>query len=191
YGKAFLQAGDGEWGRKMQDDVTDGVKALVDDGFADPSRICIVGASYGGYSALAGGAFTPDLYACIVAIAPVSDLAQMIASVGNSKGHKAWSVFYWKRVIGDPSTESDRINSVSPARQASAFKAPVLLVHGKDDTVVSIQQSETMDAALRSAGKSVEFVRLAGEDHWLSDGPTRIATLQAVSDFVERHIGEP
>src|SRR5262249_34265217 len=74
YGKAFAEAGHRQWGRRMQDDVTDGVKALIADGTADPSRICIVGASYGGYAALAGGAFTPDLYKCVIAIAGVSDI---------------------------------------------------------------------------------------------------------------------
>ncbi|MBU2085696.1 MAG: prolyl oligopeptidase family serine peptidase [Alphaproteobacteria bacterium] len=88
YGRAFLQAGYGEWGAKMQDDVSDGVAAMIAEGLADPARACIVGTSFGGYSALAGGAFTPDLYKCVVAVAPVADLPKMISDVASIRGSR-------------------------------------------------------------------------------------------------------
>lgn len=189
YGRDFLHAGYGEWGRKMQDDVTDGVSVLVDNGFVDSQRICIVGASYGGYSALAGGAYTPDLYKCVVAVAPVSDLPRMIRDVSKRRGYRHWAVDYWKDVIGDPKAEKVKLEEISPVNSAADFHAPVLLIHGKDDTVVPVSQSEVMEKALLKEGKSVELVVLDGEDHWLSDGDTRIETLRAMSAFVEAHIG--
>jgi acetyl esterase/lipase len=185
----FVHAGYGEWGHKMQDDVSDGVAALVKNGMADPQRVCIVGASYGGYSALAGGAYTPDLYKCVVAIAPVTDLRRMIRDVGSRNGQRHWAVDYWKDFIGDPKAQKVELEAISPANSAETFKAPVLLIHGKDDTVVPINQSYVMQSALKKAGKDVTFIELKGEDHWLSDGDTRIETLRAMSDFVEANIG--
>lgn len=189
YGAAFRDAGDGEWGGKMQDDITDGVKALVKADMADPERICIVGASYGGYAALAGGAYTPDLYKCVVAIAPVSDLPQMLGYVRREYGRRHWVLDYWKDVMNGTEEEDGKLDRISPVRSAATFTAPVLLIHGRDDTVVPIGQSRSMESALKRAGKDVSLVELKGEDHWLSDGDTRIMTLRAVGDFVDRHIG--
>lgn len=189
YGNEFLYAGYGEWGRKMQDDITDGVRALVKDGFADPDRVCIVGASYGGYAALAGGAYTPDLYNCVVAIAPVTDLPRMIHDVERERGRDHWAVNYWEELIGDPRAERDKLLEISPVAAAANFTAPVLLIHGIDDTIVPVNQSKRMERALKSEGKPVDFVRLKSEDHWLSDGDTRITTLHAASEFVDAHIG--
>ena len=190
YGTAFMQAGHGEWGGKMQDDVSDGVLGLVKAGMADPERVCIVGASYGGYSALAGGAFTPELYDCVVAIAPVSDLPRMIRDVKRERGSRHWAVDYWQELIGDPRAEKDKLEAISPVNAADKFTAPVLLIHGKKDTVVPIEQSEVMERALKKANKDVTFVELKTEDHWLSYGETRLETLKAMSSFVDQHIGD-
>ncbi|WP_155839420.1 alpha/beta fold hydrolase [Hyphomonas chukchiensis] len=187
FGSEFKRAGFGEWGGKMQDDITDGVTALIKDGSVDPERICIVGASYGGYAALAGGAFTPDLYKCVVAIAPVSDLPRLLRETEQDSGEDSMALAYWKLTIGDPKKVD--LEAVSPVDNAQAFKAPVLLFHGKDDTVVSMNQSRVMQKALKRAGKDVTFIELKGEDHWLSEGTTRIQTLRAMADFVEANIG--
>ena len=189
FGGAFRDAGHGEWGGKMQDDITDGVKALITSGRADPGRICIIGGSYGGYAALAGGAFTPDLYQCVAAIAPVSDLPLMLSEERKEHGKDHWLFDYWKGLIGDPKAERDKLDAISPVNHAAAFKAPVLLIHGKDDLTVPIKQSERMEKALKEAGKSVEFVRLKGEDHYLSNSETRLETLKALDAFVARTIG--
>lgn len=189
FGLDFRDAGRGEWGGKMQDDVTDGVRALISTGRADPDRICIVGASYGGYAALAGGAFTPELYKCVAAIAPVSDVMMMLSDERRDHGRKHWAYDYWKDVIGDPRQEKARLQAISPSNFADAFQAPVLLIHGKDDLVVPIRQSAHMERALRRAGKPVELIRLKGEDHWLSTGETRLETLKALDAFVNKHIG--
>ena len=188
FGDAFQDAGKGEWGAKMQDDVTDGVKAMVKDGLADPDRVCIVGASYGGYSALAGGAFTPDLYQCVVAIAPVSDLNKMLFQERVTSGRDHWVISYWTRIMTDGDARREKLDSISPVEYADAFKAPVLLIHGTDDTVVDIDQSRVMKRALENARKRVELVELSGGDHWLSDSETRLATLRALDEFVSRHI---
>ena len=189
YGNEFEELGHGEWGLKMQDDVTDGVNMLVKEGLADPDRVCIVGASYGGYSALAGGAYTPDLYKCVVAIAPVTDLRRMLSDERWDLGKNHWVLDYWHEVIGDPQAEREKLDAISPANAAENFTAPVLLIHGKDDLVVPIKQSRIMEDALKRAGKSVTFLELEGEDHWMSDGDTRIDALRAMAIFIDQHIG--
>ncbi len=189
FGAKFRDAGRGEWGRKMQDDITDGVKALIKTGSADKDRICIVGASYGGYAALAGGAFTPDLYQCVAAIAPVADLPKMLIDERSDNGKDSWVLTYWKTVIGDPKSEREKLEAISPADHADAFTAPVLLLHGDDDTVVPFRQSTIMEGALKKAGKEVTLIKLEGEDHWLSTGETRLQTLQELDRFVTATIG--
>ncbi len=189
FGGSFRRAGHGEWGAKMQDDITDGVNHLIETGWADPERVCIVGGSYGGYAALAGGAFTPDLYKCVVAIAPVADIPTMLEHEARVTGKYSSTSEYWKRVIGDRSSDSAKLEAISPARRAKAFKAPVLLIHGADDTVVPYNQSARMEDALRAAGKSVTLVKLKAEDHWLSSSETRLQALRETDRFVNQHIG--
>lgn len=188
YGGAFREAGHGQWGTGMQDDITNGLDVMVSSGFVDPSRVCIVGASYGGYAALAGGAFTPDKYACVVAIAPVADLRGFIRWVEKRAGKNASSVDYWNDSIGDPRSERGKLENASPSKSASSFQAPVLLIHGDDDTVVPIEQSFTMNKALKAAGKSVKLVKLDGGDHWLAERETRIQTLTEMDKFVSKHL---
>ncbi|MEE9328989.1 MAG: S9 family peptidase [Parvularculaceae bacterium] len=191
FGADFRHAGNGEWGGKMQDDVTDGVMALIKNGAADPDHTCIIGWSYGGYSALAGGAFTPDLYKCVVAIAPVSDIPKMITDVKRKHGAYHWVVDYWEELIADGSFNKAKLKQISPARHAKAFTAPVLLIHGKHDTTVPIDQSYIMQKALKRAGKSVELIKINGEDHHLSESENRLAALTAIDAFVTKHIGAP
>ncbi|PQA87491.1 alpha/beta hydrolase family protein [Hyphococcus luteus] len=191
FGRAFEEAGHGEWGRGvMQHDVTDAAEAAVKAGVADPERMCIVGSSYGGYAALAGGAFTPELYKCVAAIAPVADLPQMIFTERRDSGKDSWVVSYWTKVIGDVREERDRLEDMSPSNHAEAFKAPVLLIHGNDDTVVPYRQSRIMKGALERADKDVELVKVKGGDHWLTTSEMRLETLRALGDFVDSHIGD-
>jgi dipeptidyl aminopeptidase/acylaminoacyl peptidase len=186
FGKAHADAGRRQWGVRMQEDVTDAVRALVEQGIADPKRVCIVGASYGGYAALAGAAFTPDLYACAVSVAGVSDLPKMLAQVGNSSPKESVSLDYWKEHIGPPTDAM--VIARSPARAARAVSAPILLIHGTDDTVVPIDQSRVMALELKNAGKTFEFVELPGEDHWLSQSETRIRMLTEIERFLAKHL---
>jgi len=189
FGAAFSTAGHGEWGGKMQDDITDGVKLLIKNGWADKNRVCIVGGSYGGYAALAGGAYTPELYKCVAAIAPVSDVKLMLRREKRDWGGNSLTFDYWQKLIGELRKDSAKLEAISPANFAQNFTAPVLLIHGKDDTVVPLIQSRRMENALEKAGKPVEFVLLKKEDHWLSQSETRLQTLKALDQFVEANIG--
>lgn len=187
YGYAFRSAGYGEWGRKMQADVTDGVNKLIADGIADPSRICIVGASYGGYAALAGATLTPDLYACAVSVNGVSNLPGMI---GQSARDSEMAEDYWSTRIGNRFRDADELAAVSPSSIADRAGAPILLLVSKDDIVVPPSQSIQMRDALKRAGKPHEYVELKGEDHWLSTAAARTEVLARSIDFIDRHIGQ-
>lgn len=187
-GDAHRLAGRGQWGLRMQDDVTDGVQALVAQGIADAKRVCIVGASYGGYAALAGAAFTPDLYACAVSVAGVSELPEMLAWIEKMGGDDSDGFFYWRDSIGD--SLDPKVAAKSPARAAREIRAPILLMHGTNDSVVPFAQTEMMANALKAAGKPCELVRLEGEDHWLSSGATRTKMLGEIEKFLGKHLGK-
>jgi dipeptidyl aminopeptidase/acylaminoacyl peptidase len=189
FGASHRDAGRGEWGGKMQDDITDGVNVLIRNRWADPDRVCIIGGSYGGYAALAGGAFSPDLYKCVAAIAPVADLPKFLSYVRDKYGRDDWVNEYWARVIGDRKDDAEKLDAISPVNSAAAFKAPVLLIHGNDDVVVPFDQSNRMEAALKRAGKEVQLVKLKNEDHWLSSSETRLQTLRELDRFVAETIG--
>jgi dipeptidyl aminopeptidase/acylaminoacyl peptidase len=186
FGRTHRLAGYGEWGGRMQDDVSDGVRHLVATGVADPARVCIVGSSYGGYAALAGAAFTPELYACAVSVNGVSDLPAMLGDVRRRGGDQSDVLSYWKEHIG-PATDP-RAAQRSPARAADAVRAPVLLLHGADDTVVPPSQSRLMAKALKEAGKPHRYVSLPGEDHWLSQAATRTRVLEEIEGFLAEHL---
>lgn len=184
FGLEFETAGHGEWGRKMQDDISDGVAAMVTDGSVNAKRVCIVGWSYGGYAALAGGALSPELYACVASVAGVSDLREMLDWEYDRFGAKDPGYRYWVDVIGDPEKDGAAIDAVSPSRLAAKFKAPVLLIHGNDDTTVPASQSSKMADALNGAGKKVTFQRILGDDHQLGIGQNRKTVFEALSTFV-------
>ena len=186
YGVEFREAGYGEWGRKMQDDVTNGVKKLIADGIADPKRVCIVGASYGGYAALAGATLTPELYQCAVSVAGVSNLPKLIGEVAQ---RSELGEDYWETRIGSRFRDTKSLDAVSPAKIAERTGPPVLLIHGKDDTVVPIGQSRQMRDALKAAGKPYEYVELEGEDHWLSTSAARTEMLAQSIAFIDHNIG--
>ncbi|MDC7681998.1 S9 family peptidase [Asticcacaulis sp. BYS171W] len=184
YGTAFVEKGYGEWGRKMQTDLSDGVRYLAAQGTIDPKRVAIAGASYGGYAALAGVTLDPGIYRCSVAIAGVSNLKAMIKWEFAETGRRQSStILYWRRFMGNEALW----DAVSPELQAAKADAPILLIHGKDDDVVPLEQSTRMREALQKAGKTVEMITLAGEDHWLTTEATRIQTLEAMLTFIQTH----
>jgi dipeptidyl aminopeptidase/acylaminoacyl peptidase len=189
FGTAFRNAGFGQWGRKMQTDVSDGLAALAARGIIDPQRACIVGGSYGGYVALAGVTLQRGLYRCAVSVAGVSDLKGMLLHVSVTRGRRqdVAPLRYWHKFMGVENSNSDILDSLSPINLAARADAPILLIHGKDDSVVPFDQSDAMRKALARAGKPVEFVQLEGEDHWLSRSRTRTEMLQAAVAFVERN----
>jgi len=190
FGLKHIQAGYGEWGKKMQDDITDALSFAVKKGITDPNRVCIVGSSYGGYAALAGGAFTPDLYKCVVAIAGVSDLKSFLSWSKMERGGKSSAVSYWKRQFANGEIDNAALAAASPENFAQNFKAPVLLIHGENDKTVPIEQSKKMNAALKSADKKVKFIELKKENHYLQTSETRLQKLEETVKFVNSHIGQ-
>ena len=189
YGRKFTEAGLHQWGLKMQDDVSDGVKQLIVDGIADPKRICIVGASYGGYAALAGATFTPDLYACAMSFAGVSDLNEFVFQERSDTGQDSQAYSFWVSRVGSDFDDRTKLKATSPDLHADQVKCPILLMHGEGDTTVRIKQSELEYAALKEAGKDVQFIHFAGEDHYLNLGDTRIRMLKELEKFLAQHIG--
>lgn len=180
---AFISAGWGEWGRKMQTDISDGLAELVRQGIADPKRACIVGASYGGYAALAGITLQQGLYRCAVSVAGVGDVRKLVSTDVAESGYNPALARVLKKELG----QGRDLALISPVRFADRADAPVMLIHGADDTVVPYRQSTDMAAALTRAGKPVELIKLPGEDHWLSRSETRLTMLKAAVGFVEKH----
>jgi len=182
-GAAFLQAGYGEWGRKMQTDVSDGVRFLAAQGRIDPKRVCIVGASYGGYAALAGATLDPGVYRCAASVGGLADLRAFVA--WSKDQHGAETERYWRRFMGADDPKDPVLGAISPITHVGNVTIPILMIHGKDDTVVPIEQTYAMERALKAAGKSVQTVILPGEDHWLSRGGTRLTMLTSVVNFLQ------
>ncbi len=188
YGQSFERAGWRQWGGLMQDDVSDAVAWLVDQGVADPDRVCIVGASYGGYAALAGATLTPELYRCAVSVAGVSDLGLMIEQDLMGLQTDPLTQDWLEATVSEDLFDVRALARVSPARNAASVRAPILLLHGRDDTVVPFLQSEVMAQALTRVGADFELIELPGEDHYLSTASTRIEMLTRIEVFLAQHL---
>jgi dipeptidyl aminopeptidase/acylaminoacyl peptidase len=188
YGVVFRNAGFGEWGRKMQTDISDGVADLAKKGIVDPKRACIVGASYGGYAALAGVTVQQGLYRCAVSVAGVADPGALLIHLAKAEGTTQTSATRHSRAyLGVQSSSDSQLDAISPVTLAGKADAPILLIHGEDDTRVPIEQSQDMDRALRRANKQVEYVTMDKEDHFLSHEKTRVEMLKAAVAFVEKY----
>jgi dipeptidyl aminopeptidase/acylaminoacyl peptidase len=188
YGKKFLNAGNGEWGRKMQDDITWGVKALVSAGIADPKRAGISGGSYGGYATLAGVAFTPDIYAAAVAIVAPSNLITLLDAIPPywEAGRKQ---MYTR--MADPTTPAGRALLVaeSPLTQARSIVTPLMVVQGKNDPRVNIRESDQIVVAVRDNGKPVEYLVAPDEGHGFARPINNLAMVTAMEKFFAAHLG--
>jgi dipeptidyl aminopeptidase/acylaminoacyl peptidase len=172
YGLAFARAGWHRWGERMQDDIEDCVAQAITAKGLDRDRVAIMGASYGGYAAMMGAVKTPALYKAAISIAGVSDLPDILAWEKREDDTPGQEIFdFWTKRIGVPGTDDAMLEAASPRRRVSEIACPVFLVHGTDDYIVPVEQTRRLNAALRSAGKRVEFVEVndAGHGDWDAD----------------------
>jgi dipeptidyl aminopeptidase/acylaminoacyl peptidase len=166
--------------------LSDGVRYLTKQGTIDPTRVCIVGASYGGYAALAGVTLDPGIYRCAVSVAGISDLQKMLKwEKQRENGGDHVGTRYWNRYMGVTGPDDPSLDAISPIKHIDRVTVPVMLIHGKDDTIVAYEQSEFMLKALKKANKPVEMVTLKKEDHWLSRSETRLLMLQSSVAFLK------
>ena len=179
YGTEFLNKGKGQMGFAMQDDITDGVKWAVNQGIADAKRVCIVGASYGGYAAMWGIAKDPDLYRCAISISGVAALRREVNDFGNDLKGNLYKM-QWQEMTPD-------FNAVSPINAIAKIKTPLMLIHGKRDVTVDHVQSQKMFNAMTKADKAVEFVSLPLADHYFTREADRIKLLSSMEAFLAKH----
>ena len=188
YGKKFLDAGNKEWGQKMQDDVTWGAKYLIAEGIADPKRIGIMGGSYGGYATLAGVTFTPDMYAAAVSIVGPSNLITLLESIPP----------YWEQIrklfyerMGDPNTPEGKAQLLrqSPLTHADKIKTPLLVVQGANDPRVTKRESDQIVIALRDRGFPVEYIVAPDEGHGFARPVNNMAMFATAEKFLAKHLG--
>jgi len=185
YGRKFWEASFKQWGRSMQDDVSDGVQWLVKQGIADPKRIAIYGGSYGGYSALAGAAFTPDLYAAVVDYVGVSNLFTFMETIPP----------YWKpflammyEMVGDPVQDKALLTEFSPAFHVDRIRAPLFIAQGANDPRVNKAESDQVVAALKKRGVTVEYMVKDNEGHGFQNEENRLEFYTAMERFLAGHL---
>ena len=188
YGKKFLDAGNNEWGQKMQDDLTYGVKYLVEQGIADPKRVGIMGGSYGGYATLAGVTFTPDLYAAAVAIVAPSNLMTLLESI--PPYWEAGRVIFYKR-MGDPNTAEgkEQLKRQSPLFSVEKIKTPLMVVQGANDPRVNKREADQIVIALRDRSYPVEYLVAPDEGHGFQRPVNNMAMFAAGEKFLAKHLG--
>jgi len=188
YGRTFLDAGNLEWGRKMQDDLTWGAKFLVSQGIADPKRLGILGGSYGGYATLAGVAFTPDLYAAAVDIVGPSNLITLMDSI--PPYWESIRTMFYKR-MGDPNTPQGKALLVeeSPLTSADKIRTPLLVAQGANDPRVNRREAEQIVIALRDRGFPVEYILAPDEGHGFARPVNNLALFMASEKFLALHLG--
>ncbi|MHC4862251.1 MAG: alpha/beta hydrolase family protein, partial [Planctomycetota bacterium] len=186
YGKDFVNAGDREWGGRMQDDITDAATWLVDEGIADPKRLGVYGGSFGGYAVLCALTKTPDLFTCGVDIVGPSNLITFSRSIPP----------YWEplralfaRRVGDVESEEEFLRSRSPLFKVDHIQAPLLIVQGKNDPRVNREESLQIRDALESEGKTVEFLEFDDEGHGFAKPENRLVFYAKAERFLAEHLG--
>jgi len=185
YGRRFWEASFKQWGRAMQDDITDGVEWLKREGIADPRRIAIYGGSYGGYATLAGIAFTPDLYAAAVDYVGVSNLFTFMNTIPP----------YWKPLlakmhdmVGHPERDRDRLAATSPALHVDRIRTPLLIAQGAQDPRVNKAESDQVVQALRERGVEVQYMVKDNEGHGFHNDENKFEFYAAMEAFFVEHL---
>jgi dipeptidyl aminopeptidase/acylaminoacyl peptidase len=186
YGKAFVAAGDREWGAKMHDDIVDAVSYVTGAGWADPARVAIYGGSYGGYEALVGAAFTPDVFRCAVDIVGPSNLKTLLETI---PPYWAPAIAQLYRRVGNPETDAEFLWSRSPLSRAHDIRIPLLIAQGANDPRVKQAESEQIVAALKDAGIDYEYMLFPDEGHGFAKPENRIKFYTAAERFLARYLG--
>jgi dipeptidyl aminopeptidase/acylaminoacyl peptidase len=186
YGKRFLNAGNREWGAKMHDDLVDAVGWAIARGVADPGRVAIYGGSYGGYAALAGATFTPELFRCAVDIVGPSNLITFIETIP-----PYWSTFLamLHERVGNPATEAEFLRARSPLTYVDRIRIPLLIAQGANDPRVKQAESEQIVAALKAKGIPYEYLLFPDEGHGFAKPENRLKFYAAAERFLARHLG--
>ncbi len=187
YGRAFWEKSFMQWGQTMQDDISDGVQWLIDEGIADPKRVAIYGASYGGYATLAGLTFTPDLYACGIDYVGVANMFTFMKTIPP----------YWKpyldmmyEMVGNPVEDSALFHKISPVFHADKIKVPLFVAQGAQDPRVNKDESDQMVNALKERGINVEYLVKDNEGHGFRNEENRFEFYGAMESFLAKHIGD-
>jgi dipeptidyl aminopeptidase/acylaminoacyl peptidase len=188
YGRSFAEAGLRQWGAAMQNDLTDGVRHLADLGIVDPERVCIFGASYGGYAALAGAALSPDIYRCAISTNGVSDPRGFMRHIRRGDLFDDDDYDYWVSQLGDLRENQDLLRAASPLEHVENIQIPILLIHAVRDALVPVEQSRDMAEALADAGKPHRLVEVpdVGHSNWPHEETT--AMLAEVAAFLDEHL---
>lgn len=186
YGKSFVNAGDREWGGKMHDDLVDAVNWAIEKGYADPKKIAIFGGSYGGFAALVGATFTPDLFCCAVDIVGVSNIVTWITSI--PPYWKPMQELLYKRV-GHPEKDKEFLESRSPLFKVDEIKIPLLIAQGANDPRVPQAESEQIVAALKRKGIEHEYMVFPDEGHGFAKPENRLKFYYVADKFLAKHLG--
>jgi dipeptidyl aminopeptidase/acylaminoacyl peptidase len=186
YGEDFHDKGRREVGRAIQDDIEDGTRWAIASGLADPKRIAIVGASYGGYAALFALGHNPDLYRCGISLSGVTDWVKIYENLADPEYTIARE--HWIEQIGNPNTEESFLRSISPVNFADKITAPVLIVQGKEDRIVPPKQARAMLAALEKAGRKPQSLFLADEGHGIRSRTARVEEFQRIEEFLAKNL---
>ena len=186
YGMSHLEAGYKQWGRAMQNDITDGVKWAIEQGIADEDRVCIYGGSYGGYATMAGMVFTPELYKCGVNYVGVTDIALLFETMP-----KRWDLGreQMKQQVGDPETEAEFLAEISPVNHVENIQAPVFIVHGRKDPRVNIDHANRLREEMEEHNKEYEWMVKNNEGHGFAKEENRIELYSAMEKFFAKHLG--
>jgi len=186
YGKEFWEASFKQWGKTMQDDITDGVRWLIDQGVADPERVCIYGGSYGGYATLAGVTFTPDLYACGIDYVGVSNIFTWLEAIPP----------YWTpyremlyEMVGNPETDKELLEAASPFFHVDRIKVPLLVAQGANDVRVPQAESDRIVEALKARGIDVPYMVKDNEGHGFGNEENRFDLYREMEGFLGKHLG--
>jgi dipeptidyl aminopeptidase/acylaminoacyl peptidase len=186
YGRKFWEASFKQWGRAMQDDITDGVQWLIDQGIADPERIAIYGGSYGGYATLAGITFTPELYACAIDYVGVSNLFTFMNTIP-----PYWEPFkkMMYEMVGDPVADSLLLHAASPVFHVDKIRCPLFIAQGATDPRVKKDESDQVVEALKARGVEVQYMVKYDEGHGFRNEENRMEFYKAMEEFLDQHIG--